>query len=262
MPCPCEIYQALQNNTFFELHHLHQFWTTLRINSEVKVRHEEGSIDLQHFDSLVAVVRSKDDEYIRRVNALLDPHVYPDQGEYREPDVNESRRGRPASRASTSRNLSSWEISCLDIPQGVKSSSHSFSRGRSASRGRSSSRGRGSSYGRGRGTTNFQNTQGGGREAVLLWENCHKIPQFILPYIEGYLDVVGDGNCGFRVIADCVLNDQNQWMDIRRQVVDELLSFPKVESVMAGMLAGGLAGEDDGRRNHVEGIEAYRRSCV
>ncbi|GER50534.1 ribosomal protein S12 methylthiotransferase RimO [Striga asiatica] len=53
--------------------------------------------------------------YIQRVNALLGPHVYRDQGEYGELDVNESRRGRPASRASTSRNLSSWKISCLDI---------------------------------------------------------------------------------------------------------------------------------------------------
>ncbi|WCJ29365.1 hypothetical protein M5689_011005 [Euphorbia peplus] len=48
------------------------------------------------------------------------------------------------------------------------------------------------------------------------------IPELIRPYVMGYLDVIGDGNCGFRVIADYAGKSEELWPQVRRIVVDEI----------------------------------------
>lgn len=47
-------------------------------------------------------------------------------------------------------------------------------------------------------------------------------PPYIREYIESYTDVVGDGNCGFRVVALAVLGDEDQWRTIRSDMLGDL----------------------------------------
>ena len=51
----------------------------------------------------------------------------------------------------------------------------------------------------------------------------HKeLGQFILPFITGHVNVLGDGNCGFRTISYFQYGDQTKWVDIRQDLIEEL----------------------------------------
>lgn len=55
-------------------------------------------------------------------------------------------------------------------------------------------------------------------------------PKFMLPFLEGWLDPIGDGNCGFRCVADFFLGDQEQWMLARTMVANEVAAHPNLYS--------------------------------
>ena len=59
---------------------------------------------------------------------------------------------------------------------------------------------------------------------ITEFYHVEKISGIIIPFIEGYVDVLGDGNCGFRVIADYVFGDQEQWRLTRVCIANELLA--------------------------------------
>ncbi|KAI5667008.1 hypothetical protein M9H77_16861 [Catharanthus roseus] len=47
-------------------------------------------------------------------------------------------------------------------------------------------------------------------------------PAFIYPFISNWKNVIGDGNCGYRVVADFVFGDEHQWPEVRRRMLYEL----------------------------------------
>ncbi|KAH1080003.1 hypothetical protein J1N35_019764 [Gossypium stocksii] len=51
-----------------------------------------------------------------------------------------------------------------------------------------------------------------------------EIPDRFHPYIAHVQDVRGDGNCGFRAISVCLGYGEDQWLYVRHQLLDELLS--------------------------------------
>nr|KAJ0211591.1 hypothetical protein LSAT_V11C400199230 [Lactuca sativa] len=51
-----------------------------------------------------------------------------------------------------------------------------------------------------------------------------EIPSIFHPYITCIQNVRGDGNCGFRSVAVCLGYDENEWLFIRQQLYDELLT--------------------------------------
>ena len=59
-----------------------------------------------------------------------------------------------------------------------------------------------------------------------------RVPAFMLPFLEGWFDPIGDGNCGFRVVADLFLGDQEQWIIARTMVANEMSVHPNVYSRM------------------------------
>jgi len=46
----------------------------------------------------------------------------------------------------------------------------------------------------------------------------------MLPYVYSFEDVRGDGNCGFRVIASLIYEDENKWRWVRQSVYNEIYS--------------------------------------
>ena len=50
------------------------------------------------------------------------------------------------------------------------------------------------------------------------------IPGIFHDYIDDIRDVEGDGNCGFRAIALCLGYNEDQWLYIRKQLLEELES--------------------------------------
>lgn len=53
-----------------------------------------------------------------------------------------------------------------------------------------------------------------------------ELPSIILPFIDRLVDVIGDGNCGFRVVADWFKNDQNEWPLVREMIANEVAAKP------------------------------------
>ncbi|TYH84398.1 hypothetical protein ES332_D02G195100v1 [Gossypium tomentosum] len=51
-----------------------------------------------------------------------------------------------------------------------------------------------------------------------------EIPDMFHPYITHVQDIRGDGNCGFRAISVCLGYGEDQWLYVRHQLLDELLS--------------------------------------
>ncbi|KAL4566283.1 hypothetical protein LXL04_030397 [Taraxacum kok-saghyz] len=50
----------------------------------------------------------------------------------------------------------------------------------------------------------------------------NEIPDMFHPYISHIQNVAGDGNCGFRAVAVSLRYDEDQWLYIRKQLLDEL----------------------------------------
>ncbi|XP_021725921.1 uncharacterized protein LOC110693105 [Chenopodium quinoa] len=55
---------------------------------------------------------------------------------------------------------------------------------------------------------------------------AHLLPGPILPYITGWNDVIGDGNCGFRCVAAFFMGDQEQWRLARQFMDNEITGYP------------------------------------
>lgn len=51
-------------------------------------------------------------------------------------------------------------------------------------------------------------------------------PDGLMAFIGETKDVVADGNYGFRVIAEFASLGQNKWSEVRRDLMDELQSYP------------------------------------
>ncbi|CAG8544874.1 18826_t:CDS:2 [Gigaspora margarita] len=48
------------------------------------------------------------------------------------------------------------------------------------------------------------------------------IPKFMREHVSAYLDVIGDGNCGFRAIAVSIKKPEDYWSDVRKLIYNEL----------------------------------------
>ncbi|KAL4568445.1 hypothetical protein LXL04_024058 [Taraxacum kok-saghyz] len=58
--------------------------------------------------------------------------------------------------------------------------------------------------------------------AIQPRQNLLEIPDMFHPYISHIQNVAGDGNCGFRAVAVSLGYDEDQWLYIRKQLLDEL----------------------------------------
>ncbi|XP_021732070.1 uncharacterized protein LOC110698861 [Chenopodium quinoa] len=51
----------------------------------------------------------------------------------------------------------------------------------------------------------------------------------------GWKDVVGDGNCGFRCVAEFFFDDQGRWYDARETIANEVLGYPSLYERIYGL---------------------------
>ncbi len=60
------------------------------------------------------------------------------------------------------------------------------------------------------------------------------MPLAILPYVEGWLDVEGDGNCGFRALGHYMYGGENTWDQVRMDILDEMTTNARLYRGFAG----------------------------
>lgn len=59
-------------------------------------------------------------------------------------------------------------------------------------------------------------------------------PNVMLPYLEGWVDPIGDGNCGFRCVAEFFWGNQEEWILARTVIANEITRHPNVYSHIYG----------------------------
>ncbi|KAI5658638.1 hypothetical protein M9H77_27431 [Catharanthus roseus] len=134
---------------------------------------------------------------------------------------------------STKRDKSHWEhvsiahrkiqkLSGSGSGSGSRSGSGSGSISGSGSRGRGRSpralRGRG--RGRDRGRSSLSSVIHASPCSTFPYTNT--FPAFIYPFISNRKNMIGDGNCSYRVVANFVFGDEHQWPEVRRRMLYEL----------------------------------------
>lgn len=63
-------------------------------------------------------------------------------------------------------------------------------------------------------------------EVVHGLVHADRIPHIIVDYVLRVVDVAGDGNCGFRVLALFLYGNEEQWNDVRQQIITEIVAYP------------------------------------
>ncbi|KAI5657623.1 hypothetical protein M9H77_26416 [Catharanthus roseus] len=134
---------------------------------------------------------------------------------------------------STKRDKSHWEHVSIAHRKIQKSSGFVFSSGIGSGSLPGSGSGSGS-HGRGRppraprergkgldrGQSNLSTVKHASPCSTFPYTNA--FPAFIYPSISNWKNVIGDGNCDYRVVADFVFGDEYQWPEVRRGMLYEL----------------------------------------
>ncbi|KAI5676604.1 hypothetical protein M9H77_07554 [Catharanthus roseus] len=61
-------------------------------------------------------------------------------------------------------------------------------------------------------------------------------PGFMYDFIQNWKNVVGDGNCGFRVVSNFLFGDENHWAEIRRRMSYDLHHHMNMYVQLFGLL--------------------------
>ncbi|XP_021747898.1 uncharacterized protein LOC110713760 [Chenopodium quinoa] len=204
IPCACQIHDSMRVKKGLYCTQIHPFWQSLVIGDGVDIPEfvDESAEEATHFRSLVDEVLASDPVTVRNVSRIIEDEMHPNHSDLEEPEVNHSTRGRPRDH-STRRNRSHFE---------------NVERNSSGRRGRMS--------GQHSSRQNRQTESGGNGFNIEQCRYAHLLPIPILPYITGWNDVIGDGNCGFRCVAAFFMDDQEQWRLARQFMANEITGYP------------------------------------
>ena len=62
------------------------------------------------------------------------------------------------------------------------------------------------------------------------------VPSFLISYMDEWLDVEPDGNCGYRAVAHIIYGNQEHWLAVRRDLYTELYErYQLYVKVMGGV---------------------------
>ncbi|GER30964.1 OTU-like cysteine protease family protein [Striga asiatica] len=244
LPYACELREAHTVRRNITTDDIHNFWSSLEVTQPgQQSASASGWTDHDYFRWLAEEIEAADLAIVRYLNHLIDSQLHPDQQGYTEPAVKENPRGRPKKKNSTKRNLSRWEYSERGRTAGRKSTSSCASSqsgytetGRRPGRKSTSScapsmwdyRERGRPVGR-TSTSSCAPTSSSSQDPTdtfetdfFQYQHRGRIPYVVHSYVQSYLDVTPDGNCGFRVVASYIYRDQQKWDVARRNIANEI----------------------------------------
>lgn len=47
------------------------------------------------------------------------------------------------------------------------------------------------------------------------------VPRVFSPFVSSVINVIGDGNCGYRVMTKFMYGDEEKWLIVRQQLISE-----------------------------------------
>ncbi|KAI5662810.1 hypothetical protein M9H77_22133 [Catharanthus roseus] len=221
-----EKHNAKSNHIFYILHDINTFWKSLEIGGpHPSARQQDMDSEMRSLTDLLHQISSgpisKVREMRRLAKGVLNPVLPEDPGVTltSPPEVAVTEGWKKTH--STKRDKSHLEhvsIAHRKIQKstGSVSGSGTGSRSLPGSGSGSRSRGRGRppraprERGRGhdRGRSNLSAVKHASPCSTFPYTN--DFPAFIYPFISNWKNVIGDGNCGYRVVADFVFGDEHQ----------------------------------------------------
>ncbi|KAI5671532.1 hypothetical protein M9H77_11896 [Catharanthus roseus] len=207
LPCACELINRCQHLLPIQEGEVVMFWEKLEIGSNIpEEHHRDMESKMRDLTSLLQEISTGPISNVREVRRLIKSVIHPvlpddpSQPLSNTPETTVTKGRRKTN--STKRDKSHWEYVSISHRKIGKSSGLGFGSGSSSGLGSNPSpRGRGrpprSGRSRGRGRSS-------GRSSLST------------------INLAGDGNCGFRVVSNFLLGDENHWVEIRRRMIFDL----------------------------------------
>ncbi|KAI5648930.1 hypothetical protein M9H77_34935 [Catharanthus roseus] len=200
------------------------FWRKLEIGSDIpEEHHRDMESEMRDLTSLLQEISTGPISNVREVRRLIKDVIHPVL-----PDTAVT-KGRQKTN-STKRDKSHWEyVSIAHRKIGKSSGSGSGFGSGSGSGSNPSPSGRdrpprsGRSRGRGRSSGRSSlSTVVSPDSSPVPFPFKNAFPGFMYQFIQKWKNVVGDGNCGFRVVSNFLFGDENHWVEIRRRMSYDL----------------------------------------
>ncbi|KAI5675696.1 hypothetical protein M9H77_06646 [Catharanthus roseus] len=210
------------------------FWKKLEIGSDIPEEHHRNmESEMCDLASLLQEISTGPISNVREVRRLIKAVVNPP-----ETAVTKGRRKTN----STKRDKSHWEYVSIAHRKIGKSSGSSSGSGSGSGLGSNPSlhgRGRPSRSGRSRGRGR---SSGRSRLSTVVSPDSPPVPFFFkkafsgftYQFIQNWNNVIGDGNCGFRIVSNFLFGDKNHWVEIRRRMSYDLRHHMRVYEQLFG----------------------------
>ncbi|XP_012832751.1 PREDICTED: uncharacterized protein LOC105953623 [Erythranthe guttata] len=239
LPCACKIVQKMEDNDTFVISDLHPFWSTMAVEPselpEYQVNREE--IVDRHIDDLNCNLKKMN--YTSKINAVASLHdiVYPSTSHLSEPSFVKT-KGRPKNN-STKRDPSGWQYHIDE--ETIKSSCGSKVRQTSSDAKIPKAKVERSTDGTPQSKMKCRGSRIPTQESAAPTIPAHEgidfysfVPRFMVRLIQDYVNVMADGNCGYRCVAKAVYGDQERWLQVREELLIELYEHANVYTAMFG----------------------------
>ncbi|XP_027189060.2 uncharacterized protein [Cicer arietinum] len=207
LPCACELAKLQIYGNVIPLDSIHDFWKQLSIAHELEDEESLSDYDFsEELEAMKAYMKKHDIISQRIFKAKVREVVFPHTTSILAPPekVRTKGAGKKKKEFDTPRDSSYWEY--VDASQ-------------ESAKARQPS----------------QSSQRSARQQSQSSQHSFKtqFPTYIRPYIEDIVDVVADGNCGFRAIAALLVRNSLQISKLGAQGKDKWMSLPDLDYVIA-----------------------------
>ncbi|KAI5671795.1 hypothetical protein M9H77_12159 [Catharanthus roseus] len=214
LPCACELINRCQYLIPIQEEDVDIFWRKLEIVYDIPEEHDRDmESEMCDLTSLLQEIS---------IGPISNPLSTPPP-----PPQTAVTKGR-RKKNSTKRDKSHWEyVSIAHRKIGKSSDSGSASGNGSCSnpsprgKGRPPCSGRGRGRGRSSGRSSLSSVVSPDSPPVPFPFN-NAFPGFMYQFIQNWKNVVGDSNCGFRVVSNFLFGYENHWVEIRRRMSYDL----------------------------------------
>ncbi|KAI5668789.1 hypothetical protein M9H77_18642 [Catharanthus roseus] len=229
LPCACELVNRCQHLMPIQEEDVVIFWRKLEIGSDIpEEHHRDMESKMRDLTSLLQEISTGPISNVQEVRRLIKGVIHPVLPDdlcqpLLTPPETTITKGRWKMN-STKRDKSHWEYVSIshrkigksrgsgsEFGSGSGSGSNHSPRGRGRPPRSVRSRGRGRSSGR-----SSLSTIVSPDSPTVPFPFKNAFPGFMYQFIQNWKNVVGDGNCGFRIVSNFLFRDKNHWVEIRR----------------------------------------------
>ena len=234
LPCACELQYWISNQYSIPLSEIHEYWKKLDI--DFSTCYEDAAESAEYYPlqrnlfgettDICAPPESQKPDKPKKLTGVRVPSAWErikkacgfkdtnqKKGAGRVAGIRETQAGSPSPMSisrnswSSGQNMNSWSSGHNMSPP---SQNTPTSR---APKTQPSNLGRRQSTSRRRKSTTFSLSG-----SVLETD----FPPYIIPFIDSVTNVIDDGNCGFRAVALAIYGDQEQWKNVRTDLITDL----------------------------------------